>query len=129
VDAVAGTLPHEFAYSTMVGSLGGNVQDYKMKMAHKVALGGELLVHKMLALSIGGSFESQDTHPRAQVPFDPGLANVGVGLGMKIIATERFSIQLGIARYFYFTEKMMFGLIKMNKEVWSLGIGLTGKII
>ncbi|HOD15913.1 MAG TPA: hypothetical protein PLA65_17110 [Spirochaetota bacterium] len=134
-DMAAGTLLHEFSYSYMMNilapttALGGNIQDYKMKMAHKVALGGEMLVHKMLALSIGASFESQDTHPRVQVPFDPGLANIGVGLGMKIIATDRFSIQLGAARYFYFTEKMMFGLIKMNKEVWSFGIGLTGKII
>lgn len=133
VDLVTGTLLNEFSYSYLTSSLavatGGNIQDYKMKMAHKVAVGGELLVHKMLALSLGASFESQDTHPRVQVPFDPGLANIGVGLGMKIIATDRFSIQLGAARYFYFTEKMMFGLVKMNKEVWSFGIGLTGKII
>jgi hypothetical protein len=121
---------HNFNYaSTILASTGGNIQDYKMKMAHKVALGGELFVHKMLALSIGASFESQDTHPRAQVPLDPGLANIGVGIGMKIVPIERFSIQLGVSKYTYFTEKMMFGLIKMNKSVWSFGIGLTGKII
>jgi len=134
-DFVAGKIVNNFVYSSLLGEAGGNIQDYKMKMAHKVCLGGELQVHKMLALSIGGSFESQDTHPRAQVPFDPGLANVGVGLGMKITPIERFSIQLGAAKYFYFTEKMIynealnFTAIKMNKSVWSFGIGLTGKII
>jgi hypothetical protein len=128
-DPVSGALLHNFAYSDMLGTLGGNIQDYKMKIGHKVGLGGELQVHKMVALSIGASFESQDTHPRAQVPFDPALANIGIGLGMKITPIERFSIQLGAAKYSYFSEKMMFGLIKMNKSVWDFAIGLTGKIM
>ena len=131
-DLATGTLLNNFAYSylTLTGtSVGGNIQDYKMKLNHKVGLGGEFQVHKMLALSLGVSFESQDTHPRVQVPFDPSLANIGVGLGLKITPIERFSIQIGGAKYSYFTEKMMFGLIKMNKSVWSGSISLTGKII
>jgi len=132
-DALAGQILNDFSYSYMTSTgafaTGGNAQDYKMKMSHKVALGGEFQVHKMVAVSLGGSYESQDTHPRAQVPFDPGLSNIGVGLGLKITPIERFSIQIGGSRYFYISEKMMFGLIKMNKELWSGAIALTGKII
>ena len=132
VDLATGTILNNFSYSymTLTGtSLGGNIQDYKMKLNHKVGLGGEFQVHKMVAVSLGVSFESQDANPRAQVPFDPDLANIGVGLGLKITPIERFSIQIGGAKYSYFTEKMMFGLIKMNKSVWSGSISLTGKLI
>ncbi|MBN1496155.1 MAG: hypothetical protein JXA07_05260 [Spirochaetes bacterium] len=128
------SLVRDFAYagvglttSTLI--TGGNTQDYKGRMNHKVGLGGELKVHKMLMLSLGLSYETQDCYPRAQIPFDPELKNIGVGLGMKIMPTDNFSIQIGGAKYTYFTDHMMLGLVKMNKSVWQGAISLTAKVM
>lgn len=118
-----------YGLSGITSVIGGNVQDYKFKLSHKVGLGAEFQVHKMLAFSIGASYESQDVYPRAQNPFDPSLQNIGVGLGFKITPIENFSIQIGGAKYTYITDWAQYNLIKMNKSVWNVAIGLTGKII
>jgi long-subunit fatty acid transport protein len=108
---------------------GGNSQDYKYRISHKVGVGGEYLVHKMVMVSLGVSYESQDVYPRAQNPFDPSLKNIGVGLGLKINATDNFSIQIGGAKYSYFTDHALLGLMKLNKSVWQGAIGLTAKVM
>jgi hypothetical protein len=133
-DLATGYAITNFVYShidptTGLSVVGGNIQDYKGRLSHKAGLGGEFLVHKMLMIGLGVSYESQDVYPRVNNPFDPSLKNIGVGVGLKIIPIEQFSIQLSAAKYSYFTDHRSFGLVKMNKSVWSFGIGLTGKII
>jgi long-subunit fatty acid transport protein len=109
--------------------LGGNIQDYKNHLAHQVGFGGEFLVHRMLVFSLGVQYKTQIVYPRAQNPFLPDLKDIGVGLGFKITPVENFSIQIGGARYFYFTDRMLYNTIKMNRYVWTAAIGLTGKIL
>lgn len=137
-DLVNNVMVNEFAYAynvpnvlagTITRSLGGNIENYKYRHDHKIGLGAEFTLHKMFLASLGVSYGTQEKYPRAQVPFDPNLRNIGVGLGFKIIPTEKFSIELGGAKYTYFTDHMAFGLIKLNKTVWSFGIGLTAKVM
>jgi hypothetical protein len=120
----------DFMYADMLTpTLGGNSENYKYRHEHKLGLGAEVTLHKMFIASLGVSYGTQEKYTRAQTPFDPNLRNIGVGLGCKIIATDRVSIELGAAKYTYFTDHMAFGLIKLNKSVWSFGAGLTGKIM
>ncbi|MBN2079428.1 MAG: hypothetical protein JW838_10715 [Spirochaetes bacterium] len=119
-----------FAYADLITpTLGGNSENYKYRHDHKVGLGAEFTLHKMFLASLGVSYGTQEKYPRAQVPFDPNLRNIGVGLGFKIMPSDKFSIELGGAKYTYFTDHMAFGLIKLNKSVWSFGIGLTAKVM
>ncbi len=119
-----------FAYADLLNpTVGGNSENYKYRNEHKMGLGAEFTLHKMFLMSLGVSYCTQEKYTRAQNPFDPNLRNIGVGMGFKIMPTERFSIDLGAAKYTYFTDHMAFGLIKMNKSVWSFGIGLTAKVI
>ncbi len=137
IDLTDGSALRDFAYGGYEYGLrtgierviGGNVQDYKYRLSHKMGLGGEFQVHEMLIFSLGASCETQDVYPRAQNPFDPSLVNIGVGLGLKIMPTENFSIQLAGAKYTYITDWAMYNMIKLNKSVWSAGIGLTAKVM
>jgi len=83
----------------------------------------------MLILSCGVSYETQEIYLRVQNPLDPDLRNIGVGIGGKLIVSRQVSLEIGAARYFYFTDRAMYNLIKMNKSVTSFGFGLTAKLI
>jgi len=133
INLATGAALHEFGYAgyDTAGNvlLGGNTQNYKGKLQHKVGLGIESKVHEMLILSCGVSYESQEIYPRVQNPLDPDLQNIGVGIGGKLIINEQISLELAGARYFYFTDRAMYNLIKMNKSVTSFGLGLTAKLM
>lgn len=133
INLATGAALHEFGYAgyDSLGNaiLGGNTQNYKGKLQHKLGLGIESRVHEMLLLSAGVSYETQEIYPRVQNPLDPDLVNIGVGIGGKLIINEQISLEIGGARYFYFTDRAMYGLIKMNKSVTSFGAGLTAKIL
>ncbi len=118
-----------FLTGALVQKYGGNFQNFKGRLQHKVGLGLESRVHEMLILSCGVSYESQEIYPRVQNPLDPDLKNIGVGLGGKLIINEQISLELAGARYFYFTDRALFNLIKMNKSVMSFGAGLTAKLM
>lgn len=141
-DTTTGTPLYNFVYgtyaikvdpatgrTTVTPNLGGNIQDHKFHISHKVGIGGEFLVHKMLLLSLGVSYESDEKYPAAQNPLDPSLKNWGVGLGGKLIITEQISLELAAARYFYIPARTQFNMIKMNKSVTNFGLGLTAKVM
>ncbi len=128
-DFVYGGYSYDAVAGTITTKLGGNVQDYKKRLQHKVGLGLESKVHEMLILSCGVSYESQESYPAAQNPLDPDLKNIGVGIGGKLIVNEQLTLELAGARYFYITDHTRFGLIKMNKSVTSFGLGLTAKLM
>jgi long-subunit fatty acid transport protein len=133
INLTTGNPLRDFVYGGYNGAgaalIGGNVQNWKGRLQHKVGLGIESRVHEMLLLSAGVSYESQEVYPAAQNPLDPDLKNIGVGLGGKLIINEQVSLEVGGARYFYFTDRTKFNLIKMNKSVTSFGAGLTAKIL
>ncbi len=113
------TLPYNYA--------GGNSYNWKYKNAHMVGLGIEYAFTDIFTGSIGGTYTNGNKHPRAQNPLDPCLTKFGVGLGFKVKAHELVDIDVGVARYFYKTERMFFNVIKLNKEIWNGGIGITIK--
>jgi long-subunit fatty acid transport protein len=120
----------DFVYADMfTPTLGGNSENYKYRHEHKLGLGAEFTLSSMFILSAGVSYGTQEKYTRAQSPFDPNLRSIGIGVGGKIKATDKVSIELGAAKYTYFTDHMAFGLIKLNKSVWSFGLGITGKIM
>jgi long-subunit fatty acid transport protein len=127
-----------FAYAgidptSLTVNTGGNLENYKGRLQHKIGIGFEGQVHKMVLVSCGVSYESQDVYPRANavIPniLDPSLKNIGVGVGIKINPIDMLSIDLGAARYFYITDRALFNSLKFNKATWSWGIGLTAKVI
>ncbi len=61
--------------------------------------------------------------------LNASLQNWGVGFGLRITPIEQLSIDLGVARYFYVTDRTLYNAVKFNKETWSWGIGLTGKVL
>ncbi len=126
---VYGGYDYDIIAGTFVRRLGGNVQNWKGRLQHKVGLGMENKVHEMLILSCGVSYESQEVYPAAQNPLDPDLKNIGVGIGGKLIINEQISLECGGARYFYFTDRALFNLVKMNKSVTNFGVGLTAKLM
>ncbi len=109
--------------------IGGNIQNYKYRISHKVGIGAEYLVHKMVLLSAGLSYETQEVYPYAQNIFDPSLCNLGVGLGGKIIINEMISLELAVARYFFIPARAQFELVKMTKSITNFGIGITVKTL
>lgn len=133
INLATGAALHEigFAGYDLAGNamLGGNTQNYKGRLQHKIGLGFEGRVHERLILSCGVSYETQEIYLRVQNPLDPDLRSIGVGAGGKLIISRQVSLEIGAARYFYFTERAMYNLIKMNKSVTSFGIGLTAKLM
>ncbi|HOT43866.1 MAG TPA: hypothetical protein PLM53_05390 [Spirochaetota bacterium] len=133
MNLVTGAALHEFGFAGYDSAgnvvLGGNTQNYKGRLQHKIGLGLEGRVHERLILSCGVSYETQEIYLRVQNPLDPDLRNIGVGIGGKVIVSRQVSLEIGAARYFYFTDRAMYNLIKMNKSVTSFGFGLTAKLI
>ncbi|OHD64643.1 MAG: hypothetical protein A2176_10055 [Spirochaetes bacterium RBG_13_51_14] len=119
---------YEFGYAAQyVPTTGSNIVDYKGKLTHAAGVGVEVRVHEKILVSCGVGYENAWLHPRAQNPFDPKLASVVVGLGGRFKATDKMDVDIGILKNTYFEDKMLFGLIKMKKNVWVFSIDLSTK--
>ncbi|MBN2079427.1 MAG: hypothetical protein JW838_10710 [Spirochaetes bacterium] len=131
------TKSHEFSYfdwaaavlgapalSLMPLVASGNAENYKHRHRHGIGVGVEFEVSGF-APGIGISYTTQEKYPRAQNPFDPDLARIGVGMGVKIRASEGVSIESGTAYYFFITDRMLFDSIKLNKSAWTWGVSVT----
>ncbi len=131
------TKSHEFSYfdwaTAVLGApalslvplvASGNAENYKHRHRHGIGVGVEFEVSGF-APGIGISYTTQEKYPRAQNPFDPDLARIGVGMGVRIRASEGVSIESGTAYYFFITDRMFFDSIKLNKSAWTWGVSVT----
>lgn len=134
--ASSNTYPREFAFAdprfganplTAGAVFGGNTVDYKGKLTHAIGLGAEFKVHERLLLSCGVGYENAWLHPRAQNPYDPKLASVVAGAGMRAQVTHQMSVDIGVLKNTYFSDTMQYGLIEMKKDVWVFSIDLSTK--
>jgi long-subunit fatty acid transport protein len=105
----------------------GNSQNYKYRNRHIIGLGFEFDAGNLVP-SIGFSYSTQERYPRAQNPLDPDLARIGIGGGLKYIASNTLVIETGAATYTYITDRMLYKSIKMNKTAWTWGAGVTLKL-
>jgi len=135
------TSDHEFGYldwlylannssalAVMPLTAGGNAQNYKYKNRHSVGFGLELEVDGMFP-GVGFSYSTQEKYPRSQNPLYPDLSRFGIGGGLKVQTSDTVSIETGAASYFFFTDRMLFKSIKMNKTAWTWGIGMSIKAL
>jgi long-subunit fatty acid transport protein len=125
-----GRFAQEFSFSysdQFEPKVGTNIQDYKGKLTHAGGIGAEFQVTEKLMVSCGLGFESAWLNPRAQNPLDPKLASIVVGAGFKYKYSETGSVDIGALKNTYFKDEMMYGLIKLNKNVWAASICLSTK--
>ena len=125
-----GQLGREFSFNyanQFTPSLGTNIQDYKGKLTHSIGIGAEFRATDKLLLSCGVGYENAWLNPRVQNPLEPKLASIAVGAGFRYQATDTMNVDIGATKGTYFKDKMMYGLIKMKKDVWVLSIDLSTK--
>ncbi len=133
------TVSHEFgiidwamiAQSTSAFSIlplisNGSSQNYKYKNRHSVGFTMEFDVSGVIP-SMGISYSTQEKYPRTQNPLDPDLARLGLGVGIKIAASNAVTLESGTAYYFYIKDRMFHNSVKMNKMAWTWGINASFK--
>jgi hypothetical protein len=116
------------AWAAMPLISNGNSQNYKYRNRHSIGFGLEIEVNNIFP-SLGISYATQEKYPRAQNSFDPDLARIGVGGGVKAKISDSVTMETGSANYFFITDRMLFKSIKLNKTAWTWGIGFTIKLM
>jgi len=96
---------------------------WKNRMEYDIAIGFEYNMG-LIRPSLGVNYNhTADTGvSNLQSPWDPGISSTSVGLGVSIVPSEMFRIDVGILKPFYAVSH--FGAVTWKKDAWVFGFGV-----